>query len=165
MAWWANWSKRNKIYCTFIRINKTTVHKFIKMESRYVVNDGRKYDIVTKCIVFDWWDKGLTHMLFPQWVATLVFDYNNRFPHDPETGDPVIITPEVRQAMNKEEWVKSYAKGFTPPSSKKETALQQYLPWITIGVVALIGFYMYTNFQAYDQALTIITEKIQSIGR
>ncbi len=165
MAWYANWSKRNKIYCSFIRINKTTVHKFVKMTSRYVVFDNKRYDIVTKCITFDWWDKGLTHMLFPQWVATLEFAYNKRFPIDPDTGQAVIITPEVRNAMNKEEWVKSYAKGFQPPSSKKETAIQQYLPWIAIGLVALLGFYVYTNMQAVNQALVIITNQIQSIAR
>lgn len=165
MAWYANWSKRNKIYCRFIRINKTTVQKFVKMTSRYVIFDNKRYDIVSKCIVFDWWDKGLIHMLFPQWVASLEFIYDKRFPIDPETGEAVIITPEVRNAMNKEEWVKSYAKNFTPPSTKKETTLQQYLPWITIGLVALIGFYVYSNMQSFEQSLIIITDKVQSMGR
>ena len=165
MAWWANYSKRNKIHCLFIRVNKTSIEKFVKMTSRYVVFDNKRYDIVTDCIVGKWWDKGIIGAIFPLPVPSLMFMYNNRFPIDPTTGKPVIITPEVRNAMNKEEGVKSYAKGFQPPSTKKETAMQQYLPWVTIGVVALLGFYVYTNMQAFNQALVIITNQINAIAR
>ncbi len=165
MAWYANSSKRNKIYCSFTRVNKTSIHKFVKMTSRYVVFDGKRFDIFSKCIVFDWWDRGLVHMLFPQWVATLNFTYASRFPNDPETGQPAIISPEVRNAMNKEEWVKSYAKGFTPPSSKKQTTIQQYLPWVSVILVLVVGVYFYTNMQAMAQSLTDIANRVNSIAR
>ena len=165
MAWWANSSKRNKIYCSFTRVNKTSIHKFVRMTSRYVVFDGKRHDIIPKCIVFDWWDRGLVHMLFPQWVATLDFTFASRFPKDPETNKPVIISPEVRNAMNKEEWVKSYAKGFTPPSQKKQTMIQQYLPWIAIIMVAFMGAYFYTNMQSLGLSMADIANRLNSMAR
>jgi hypothetical protein len=165
MAWWANASKRNKIYCSFKRVNKTSIHKFVKMTSRYVVFDSKRYDIVTSCVVFDWWDKGLVHMLFPQWVATLDFTYANRWPIDPATGKTVIISPEVRNAMNKEEWVKSYARGFTPPSAKKQTFAQQWLPMLSIGLVALVGVYVFVNNQAFQKDLVNIYNQLNAIAK
>jgi len=164
-AWYANSSKRNKIHCTFRRINKTKVAKFVKMSSRYVSFDGKLYDIIPSCITFQWWDKGLVHMLFPQWVATLDFIHNSRFPIDPETGKPAVISPEVRKAMNKEEWVKSYAKGFTPPSNKKQGMLQQYLPWISIILVVMVGFYLYTNMQALSQSIAALDNALRAIAK
>ena len=165
MAWQANSSKRNKIHCSFTRVNKTEINKFVKMVSRYVVFDGKRYDIVPSCIKFTWWDKGLVHMLFPQWVAALDFTYASRWPIDPATGKSVIISPEVRSAMNKEEWVKSYAKGFTPPSTKKQTAIQQYLPYIAILLIVMMGVYFYTNMQALGASLADIANRVNAIAR
>lgn len=165
MAWWANLSKRNKIYCSLTRVNKTTIHKFVKMVSRYVVFDGKRYDVVPSCVKFGWWDKGLVHMLFPQWVAELDFTYASRWPIDPATGKHTIISPEVRSAMNKEEWVKSYAKGFTPPSAKRQTFFQQWLPYIAILLVVMMGVYFYTNMQAFGASLADIANRVNAIAR
>lgn len=164
MAWWANASKRNKIYCTYRRINKTKVARFVKMSSRYIIFEGSKFDIIPSCITFVWWDKGI-HMLFPQWVATLDYSYNSRFPIDPNTLEPAIISPEVRAVMNKEEWTKSYAKGFTPPTAKKQSMLQQYLPLISVVLIVLVGFYLYTNMQGLANEIATMKNTLQSITR
>ena len=165
ISWYANSSKRNKIYCTFRRINKTKIKKFVKMTSRYVIFDGSRYDIIPSCITFEWWDKGLIHMMFPQWVATLDFTWDSRFPEDPNTMNPVIISPEVRNAMNKEEWVKSYAKGFTPPSAKKQSTFQQYLPWLSIGLIVLVGFYLYSNMQMIFNQIAVLDNALKAIAQ
>ncbi len=165
MAWYANASKRNKIYCSFTRVNKTSLHKFVKMTSRYIVFDGRRYDIIPSCVVFDWWDRGLVHMMFPQWVATLDFTYASRYPKDPTTNKPIIISPEVRNSMNKEEWVKSYAKGFTPPSSKKISGMQSWLPWVSIILVVLVAVYLYTNIQADRRFMMDILNRVNAIAK
>jgi len=162
MAWYANSSKRNRIYCTLRRVNKTKVAKFAKMSSRYVVFEGHRFDIVPSCITFQWWDKGI-HMLFPQFVATLDYGYNNRFPIDPNTLKPVIISPEVLAVMNKEEWVKSYAKGFQPPTAKKQSMLQQYLPLISVVLIILVGFYFYTNMQGIVGEIATMKNAMQAI--
>lgn len=165
MAWWANTSKRNKIYCSFTRVNKTSINRFVKMTSRYVVFDGKRYDIVPRCVKFNWWDKGLVNWVFPQWVASLDFTYANRWPIDPETGRHAVISPEVRNAMNKEEWVKSYAKGFTPPTSRKLSFFQQYLPYITIGIVMLMGVYFYMNINNLNMNMQDVINQFNAIAR
>lgn len=165
MAWWENYSKRGKIYCRFRRPDKTLVAKFVKMVSRYVVWDGKKYDVDKGCIVYELWNKGLVHTFFHQNVATLDFTHESRWPIDPETGKPAIISPEVRNAMNKEEWVKSYAKGFVPPSAKKQTMFQQWLPLITIGLVFIMGVYFYVNMQSLGIGLADIANKVNSTAR
>lgn len=162
-AWHANNRLRNKIYCVFRRTNKTKIERFVKMTSRYVIFDNKKYDIIPSCITFIWWDKGLIHQLFPQHVASLDFTHDSRFPLDPNTLKPVIISPEVRNAMNKEEWTKSYAKGFTPPTTKKQSMLNQYLPWITIGLVVLMGFYFFTTQQGLTQHLAALENALNAI--
>ena len=155
LAWWSNYSKRNKIYCTFNRVNKTQISKFVKMQSRYVIFDGMKFDIIPSCIVFKYWDTGLAGKVNPQWVATLDFTYGSRFPLNPNTLQTSVISPEVRKTMDKEEWVKSYARSFSPPQTRKETMIQKYLPWI-IGAVAVIGIgYLYMQMQGINQNLQI----------
>ncbi len=102
-------------------------------------------------------------MIFPQWVATLDFTYESRFPLDPNTLKPVIISPEVRASMNKEEWVKSYARGFTPPGNKKQSILQGYLPWISIMLVVLVGFWMYNNMASLSNQMAIMQNNLRAI--
>lgn len=165
MGWWANYSKRDKIYCSFTNEDKSLIHKFVRKRSRYVVFDGRRYDIVPGCVKTLLWDKGIIGMVFPQRVPALDFTYASRWPIDPATGKHAVISPEVRQAMNKEEWVKSYAKGFTPQAAKKQSMIQQWLPWIAIGLVALLFFYVYTNNQAFVQALSDIANRLNSIAK
>jgi hypothetical protein len=130
------------------------------MTSRYVIFDKHKYDILPQCIVFEWWDKGIIGMIFPQWVATLEFSHYSRFPHDPNTLEPAIISSEVRNAMNKEEWLKSYAKSFTPPQNKKQSFMQQWLPFISIILVVIVAFYMYNQIQATRNVLNDVVNQI-----
>lgn len=165
MAWWANASKRNKIYCTFIRINKTSLHKFVKMSSQYVVFEGKRRNIVPSCIVWDWWDKGIVHMLFPQTVATLTYSYASPYPIDPNTLQPMILSAEVRKLMNKEEMWRDYNKTLTPSSARKETFIGKYLPWISVMLVALLGVYVFVNMQSYGKVLEDIINRLNAIAR
>lgn len=165
MAWYANASKRDKILCTFRRVNKTQIRKFVKMTSRYVLFDKHRYDIVPSCCTQLWYQSGMIHMIFPQWVQTLDFTHESRLPLDPNTLKPVIISPEVRAAMNKEEWVKSYAKGFQPPNSKKQSMLQGYLPWVAIILVVLVGFWLYNNMSGLSQQVAILQNSFNALAK
>lgn len=165
MAWYANSSKRDKIYCSFRRVNKSKIVKFVKMTSRYVIFDGARYDIIPSCITYEWFDKGLIGKMFPQSVATLDFSWYSRYPLDPNTLKPVVISPEVRKAMNKEEWVRSYAKGFVPPTAKKQSMIQQYLPFASIVLVILVGFYLYMNMQVLSQQYAELANALRAIAK
>jgi CHASE1-domain containing sensor protein len=71
--------------------------------------------------------------------------------------------------MNKEEWVKSYAKGFQPPSSKKQGMMQQWLPIVAIILVAFVGVWMYTTVQSDRKVNTAafqdILNRLNAISR
>ena len=166
MAWYANTSKRNKILCRFRRVNKTMVAKFVKMQNRYVIFDGGKYDIKPSRIVFQWYQSGLIHMIFPQWVATLDYTYSSRFPHDPNNMNITSETPATRKALNKEEWVESYYKGAKPSApGKKQSLITQYLPWISILLVVMIGFYLYNNMQVMVNDMNIMKNMLNTITK
>ena len=165
MAWYANYSKRDKIYCTFRRINKTKIEKFVKMTSEYVIFDKWKYDIVPSSITFIWWDKGLIHQIFPQWVASLDYSYHSRFPHNPNKMRQSWETPEVRKAINKREWVLSYAKGFTPPTRKAESGLNKYIPWIAVIMVLLVAGYVMMNMQGLAVQINMLEENVKALAR
>lgn len=164
-TWYAHNSKRDKIYCTLRRANKTSVSKFVKMSDRYVVMDGYKFNVVRSCIVFEYWNKGLLHMLFPQWIAKLDYTVESIDPFDPNTLKPTIISPAVRKVMNKEEWAKSYFKTSQPTSNKKQGFIMQWLPLISIIAVVLVGFYLYSNQTAMGQHLLDIQRTIDAIAK
>lgn len=164
LAWYANTSKRNKILCTFRRVNKTKIVKFVKMKAQYVIFDGGKYDIVPSRITFQWYTAGIVHMLFPQWVATLDYAYDSSSPLDPNTLSYNWETPRVRQAINAAELVESYFKTSTPSSSvKKQGIFMQYLPFIAIGLVVLVGFWMYNNMQSLSNHMAIIQNQLNAV--
>ncbi len=166
IAWYANSSKRNKIFCRFKRRNKTQIAKLVPMSYRYVIWDKKKYDIIPSCIVFEWWDKGIIGMLFPQWVASLDYTDGIRWPHDPNTLKPVIISAEVRAVMDKEEWAKSYFKSSVPKTARQnQNMLQQYLPYVAIVLVVLLGFYFYQNMKGIEQHMAIIENSLRAITK
>lgn len=165
MAWYANTSKRDKILCTFRRINKTKVSKFVRMSSRYIIFDKKRYDIVPSCCTQLWYTVGLIHIIFPQWVQTLDFTYESRWPLDPNTLKPMVISAEVRKAMNKEEWAVSWAKHSTPNAGKKQSMLREYLPWVAILLVVLVGFWMYNNLAAISNQMAIIQNNLNAIAK
>ena len=133
------------------------------MESRYVIFEGKKHDIIPSCVVFQWYQNGIVHMIFPQWVATLDFTHDDRFPLDPNTMRPVIISPEVRKNINKQEWVNSYAKGFTPPTNKKQSMLREYAPYFAILLVVLLGFWMYNNMSGLAMQMESLRNAFNAI--
>lgn len=166
MAWYANTSKRNKILCTFRRVNKTKIKKWVKMQSRYIIFDGGKYDIIPSRITFEWYTAGIVHMLFPQWVATLDYSYNSRFPHDPNDMKITAETPAVRKALNKEEWVESYYKGAKPSTQKtKQGVIMQYLPWVAIFLVVLLFVYFNNQMTHLGAILDVVVGKINTITK
>ncbi len=166
MAWYANYSKRDKILCRFRRANKTMISKFVRMQSRYVIFDKKKFDVIPSCCVDIWWCNGLIGMIFPQWVKSLDFTNNNRFPLDPNTLNPVLISPEVRGTMNKEEWLKSYTRSSTPKTAaQKQGMIQQFLPWASLILVVLVGFFLYNNIQTLNQHMALIENTLKAMGR
>jgi hypothetical protein len=168
MAWYANTSKRNKILVRYRRPNKTLITKFVDMnkkDPKHVIFDKLKFNIVSKCIVFQWYQNGFIHMLFPIFVPTLDFTYKSKYPLDPNTLEPVIMTPELENAIDQEQWAKSYAKHTTPPNTKKVSGLTQYLPWIAIMLVVLVGFWLYNNMAGLSRDMATLYNSFNALPK
>jgi hypothetical protein len=167
MAWYANNSKRNQILCTFNRVNKTQVVKFIKMQSRYVVFDKCKYDIVPDRVVFRWFNSGIVYMLFPQFIPCLTFSHTSRWPLNPNTNLYTAESPEVRETLNKEEWFKSFNKSASPQGKGVKAGfsgmIMQWLP--IIAIVLVIGVFIYFNGKLSDMghSLDAVIGKLNSV--
>jgi len=167
MAWWANNSRRDKIIAFINRENGTEIKRSITMKAKFIQYKGKRWDVVwtPQTITWFWADQGLLNSFFPHWEVLMNYTWSSRFPLDKKTGKPTIISPAVRNSMNKEEWVGSYAKGFTPPSSKKQTMIQQYLPWIAVIGVVIVGVYFYTNMSAIAQHVQSIENMQRAITK
>ncbi len=146
-AWYSTSSKRNKILCTFRRVNKQKIEKWVKMESRYVIFDNGKYDVLSDRIVYQWYNRGMFGQFFPTMVATLDYSWYSRFPHDPDDFKNVSITPEVRKVFTKEEDMKAFGHGIQNQAGKKKGGIEGMLPWIAILLVGLLAFFWYQDHQ------------------
>ena len=162
MGWYANYSMRDKILIYYNRENKTQITKWVKMRGRYIIFDGKKFDIISSRIVFRYYNGGLIYWLFPQWVATLAYSYNSRFPHDPNNLEINTETPEVRNALNLQEWVLSYFRGAKPsqPKATRSGLIEKYLPWAALVGVGLVFWYFNSKMQSFGMTLDSIVSNM-----
>ncbi len=146
-AWYSTSSKRNKILCTFRRVNKQKIEKWVRMESRYVIFDNGKYDILSNRIVYQWYTRGMFGAFFPTMVATLDYSHTCRWPLDPDTLKYTSVTPEVRKVFTKEEDMKAFGHGIQNQAGKKKGGIEGMLPWIAILLIGLLAFFWYQDHQ------------------
>ncbi len=164
MAWQATNNKRNKILCLFTGKDKTDEEKWVDIDKGYVIFRGRKFDVISRRITSFWLTRGI-HRLFPTKVNCLKYSWYSRFPHDPDDYTHVWETPETRAAIDTGEIVKSYFRTSTAPTSVSQNMLQQYLPWVAIVLVVLVGFWLYTEMQGFGQELSMIQNRLNAITR
>jgi hypothetical protein len=43
--------------------------------------------------------------------------------------------------------------------------LNQYLPWIAVGLVVLVGFFLFTNIQGIQQQMAIMQNTLNAITK
>jgi hypothetical protein len=163
MGWYANYSMRDKILIYYNRENKTQITRWVKMKGRYVIFDNKKFDIIPSSIVFRYYNGGLIYWLFPQWVATLFYSHNSRFPHNPNNLEVNAETPEVRNAINRNEMFLSYAKSSKPAQSKggRQGFLDKWLPTIiALVAVGLVFWYFNSKMSGFGQVLDQVVSKL-----
>lgn len=163
-AYYSTNSKRNKILCLYSGKDKTDEEKWINTSSGYVIFRGRKFDIISRRITSFWMTRGI-NMIFPTKVNCLKYSWYSRFPHDPDDYHNVWETPEARNAIDTSELVTSYFKTSTPASTKKQSMLQAYLPFIILIVVVLGGFYLYTNMQTLSAHIAAMQNSLNAIKK
>ena len=149
LMWYATAKLKNKLLCTFIRANLTKVEKLVPIQARFVVFDGGKYYVDAKRIVLHWYNRGI-HQFFPQWVPSVIYKWDSSAPINPRDFKNTWDTPEARQAASSEDDWKGFNRGMASQVGKKSNVLIQYLPYIAIIVLVILGFMMYTQGQRMD---------------
>ncbi len=108
-------------------------------------------------------------MLFPLWVATLDYTYESEYPLDPNTLKPVVLSPQVRGVMNKEEWAYSYFKSAAPNKTAKKLGFlgnfSAYVPWIAIILVVIVAIYFNSKMSSLGATLDAVIGKLNSIAK
>lgn len=162
MVWYSTAKLRDKIYCSFRRIDKTKIEKFVPKNARYVIFDGGKYKIDTKRITLLWWNRGFNHF-FPQRVPSLDFSWYSEVPHDPDQFEDTWDTPESRNAASSEEDWKGFNKGMSQQVGKKTGMLTQYMPMIALILVLVVGAVLYMQMQGMTARMDML-EQMRSLS-
>ena len=154
---------RNKVHCSFRRVNLTKVEKFVPMHSRYVIFDGAKYKINTDRVTLLWYNRGI-NQFFPQWVPSLDFSWYSDVPHDPRKFTNTWDTPEARNAASSEEDWKGFNKGMREQIGKKGGFFEQYKTIIIILAVVAVAYLFYSQGQAADARMDMLEQMIRLKG-
>lgn len=144
--WYSTNDKRDKIYCTLIRKDKTKINLWRKKNAWGRVElDGGWFYYTPKTVFYDWLNKGI-HMAFPIYIPCVLFRYNSKWALNPETFIADEESPQTRKNLDKEEDLESWRRsGREAMGGKKKTSiLEAYMPMITVGGFAVVGYFIYT---------------------
>ncbi len=141
---------KNKMLCYFIRPNKTRIKKWVPLYSTYVIFDRKKYgighyNVDPECITMEWFTGGV-NKLFPVLVPTLEFKWDTPNPLNPKTFQSTWHTPEVRNAAWHGHQYQEFAKAIGNQTGMKRNKLLEMLPLITLGIVVIMAFIVWTGF-------------------
>jgi hypothetical protein len=158
---------RTKLRCRYTSRSKQTFNKVVDAKSSTVFFDNKKFYIVAGCVKHHWMDDGI-QWLFPTFMPEMDFVWNSEFPVDPNTGNPVVLSPDVAGIYKEEESYRNYAGGQQTEMSKsggtaKLSGISKYLPWIAIAAVALVAVYFYNQNQSTQASLKIVELNLQKI--
>lgn len=162
-AWYSTNSKRNKIYCFYRGRDNTIQARWVNMTDSYVLFPPNKKFRVLPERMSSFWYKGGIHFFFPTKVNSLEYSWNSIYPLNTQDYQKSWVTPETYKIHNTEDAFRSYGKGFAPKDNKKQGMLMQYLPIICVVLIVIVGFWAYTNFNAIGDALTDISNKVNTI--
>ncbi len=160
--WYSAREKRDKIYCTFRRRNKQKIAKWVSMKDTHVVFDHMQFNVVSRCVTFQYFTGGLFGWLNPMFVATLDYDASNEDPFNPDDlSESRIITPRVRKTINNEDRMAAFARGVNIQAGKKKGGIADLLPWIAVLGLVIVGFFVYQDHQN-QQILISQMQQIQA---
>lgn len=151
---------KNQMLCAFIRPNKQRIEKWVPLYSKYIIWDRGKYgigryDVDPECIVMQWYDRGI-NKLFPMLVPYAEYKWDTPRPLDPRTGKSTWLTPETAAAAFQEHNYVAFEKGTQTQIGKKDRFPSWFFPVITLGVLLIIMFMVYSQGNRIDGLEEII---------
>ncbi len=138
------YSKKNKILCTFRRVDRTQIKKRVKATDANVEFDGNLYDV----------EPGRTNLVWTFFGWDRISDYrsNSRRPLDPlDFTNSWDDDPKVRKMLNKKQAIADWQQGTVQGMGKmKMGLLQQYQPLIILLGFAVMGFFLFQMTKKLD---------------
>lgn len=160
LQFYSVYSVRDKIWCTFRRIDKTKISRWARMGQSRIEFDGGWYQVepgrVTLAIK---WNP------LPAWVRTLDFRHDSSRALDPDTFDNQ-YTPEARKQLDKTDDIRALEQGnqsALTAKGGKQGMLQQYLPLIVLIGFLAVGFLVYRQQAQVDKlgfAINFVQEQL-----
>lgn len=144
---WQARKMKNMVFCTYTSRSNQTWDKVIKEQTGYVVFEGKKFYLLPQYARQKQYDKGLSSF-FPTKISAYEFVWNSSYPIDHKTGKPAMLSPEVRNALNQEGALFSYAgsqQRVMQGKAGKLGGLEKWTPYIMIVLAIAVGYLIYTN--------------------
>lgn len=159
MASYSNSRLRNKILCEYTNRSDQSLEKFVSLKSSYIIFEGKRFLVIPACHKLFWYTRGI-HQFFPTWVIKYSYSWESELPQDPNTGKPVVLSPDNRNAINQEARFGAYARAQQQVSGKKQSGMTQYLPWIAVALGAVAVFLVYSQGQHIK-----LLEQLAGVGK
>ncbi len=147
MAWYANWSKRDKIFCTYTNVAKQEREKWVKIQAQFVIFDQKKFRLRPDRVKYIWWNRGLIYEFFPQRVPKVEFTWDSDEARDPNQSVITLDTPENHYHRKQVERYQDFHQGMEHQAGGKPKLLQGWGIWILLGAGLLIAYITWMNYQ------------------
>jgi preprotein translocase subunit SecG len=148
LQFYSVYNVRNKIWCTFRRVDRTKINKWAKNGQGRIEFDGGWYEVEPARVTL-----ALKWEPLPTWVRTLDFRHDSSRALDPDTFDNQ-YTPEARKQLDKTDDIRALEQGNQQALSArggKQGLLERYMPFIVVIGFVVIGFFLYNLMQHQNQ--------------
>ncbi len=163
VVWYSGTSLRSKIFVNYTRVDGTEEEFLVRIDSRYLIFDHKRFKIIRKCIRFMWYRRGV-HSIFPVRVAKLHYVWNNEMPIDPDTGQIFITSPTASFYDDQEQSFVAYNRANQKTSGRKESFLQRHGAIIAIVLVVIVAAFFYMKFQGVDASITALANYYKTLA-
>jgi preprotein translocase subunit SecG len=137
------------VHCRYVSRSKQSIEKDISLKASNVIFEKKKFNVIPSCVTTQKVTKGI-HALFPTTRRELSYVWNSPNPIDPNTGEPVMLSPEVEKALDQEGALGDYAGSQNRAlagKGGKGGMLDKLMPIMMIVCVLAVVFLVYTHFQ------------------
>lgn len=142
---------QNKISCTFIRKDRTEIHKFAKVTQGRVDFDNAYYNIVPDRVTL----KRVWCGIIPTYVKCAKWKWDSNMPIDPATWNNDYDNPADRKALDKTEDLRALLEtqksALAGKSGGKKSLLESLTPILMIGGLIIIGYLVYRQQSLIDR--------------
>lgn len=157
------WRINNRVQCRFTGRDRRVKKKWAKpVDGQRIEYKNGWYYVITKCLRLDSVFFGLLPLYF------LEFTYTNKYPLNPDTGEPEEETPEMRKNLNKREDIQALELGSQRALGKGATTKMG--GWLPIALVVGLAATLYLVYQMQGQidsvgnALNVLQEMMMKSG-